>query len=1039
LLLIVKYASVILESEMRKLTLKPTHKAVVAYYDALGQFDKLGVSHETAVRSAFQTLLQVCARQFKWTLVPEYQRKGVGQNRVSIDGALLDMYRFPHGYWEAKDSQDDLEKDVKRKFEAGYPRDNILFQEPKRAILYQNGRKVLDENIATPAKLVAVLAQFLEYLPEDYIAWEEAVGEFKNRVPELAEKLVKLIDTERKGNPRFVAAFGNFMDLCRSSINPNLSVQAVEEMLIQHLLTERIFRTVFSNPDFARRNVIAVEIEKVISALMSKSFNRDEFLKSLDRFYVAIERAARTIDDFTQKQQFLNTVYEKFFQGFSVKVADTHGIVYTPPQIVNFMVKSVEQILEKEFGRTLSDKGVEILDPFVGTGNFIVHIMREMKKTALRYKFENELHCNEVMLLPYYIASMNIEHEYLDLTGEYIPYEGICLVDTFQLDEPQTDFFTADNTARVLKQKKADIFVIIGNPPYNAGQVNENDNNKNRKYPVIDDRIAKTYKKDSKARLQRKLDDPYVKAIRWASDRIGDNGIVGFVTNSSFVTDLSFDGMRKHLESDFESIYVLDLGGNVRKNPKLSGTTHNVFGIQVGVSINLFIKKPTKGKSRKAKIRHASVDEFWRRTEKYRFLEDMNGCQAVEWKTLRRDASYTWLTGGLVVGFDDFVRLAGTVRDRTVERPGAIFETYSLGVSSNRDAVVYGFERQVLLERIQEFCEDYNAEMNRYHRKGKPADVDAFVRYDRVKWSETLKRNLVSGVEATCDPSVVRRSLYRPFTQNILFYDDTLIDRPGAFNSIFPSPETESENRLLCASVTAEKPFTCLVTNRTPNLVVTGGFGSATQCFPFYTYNPDGSGRKENITDWSLEQFRQHYGDKKITKWDIFHYVYAVLHHPTYRERYAANLKRELPRVPYTPDFRAFAKAGKRLMELHVDYESQPEYPLEKIEKKDAKLDLLVERMKLSKDKTTVIYNDFLSLGGIPLEVFEYRLGNRSALDWVIDQYRVKSDKRSGIVSDPNRADDLEYIVRLIGRVITVSLETMKITRSLPDLGVPTD
>jgi predicted helicase len=1033
-LLIVKYASVILESEMRKLTLKPTHKAVVAYYDALGQFDKLGVSHETAVRSTFQTLLQVCARQFKWTLVPEYQRKGVGQNRISIDGALLDMYRFPHGYWEAKDSQDDLEKEVRRKFEAGYPRDNILFQEPKRAILYQNGRQVLDEEITTPTKLVAVLAQFFEYLPEDYIAWEEAVGEFKNRVPELAEKLVKLIETERKGNPRFVAAFGNFMDLCRSSINPNLSVQAVEEMLIQHLLTERIFRTVFSNPDFARRNVIAVEIEKVISALTSKSFNRDELLKSLDRFYVAIEKAAHTIDDFAQKQQFLNTVYEKFFQGFSVKVADTHGIVYTPPQIVNFMVKSVEQILEKEFGRTLSDKGVQILDPFVGTGNFIVHIMREMKKTALRYKFENELHCNEVMLLPYYIASMNIEHEYVDLTGDYIPYEGICLVDTFQLDEPQTDFFTAENTARVLKQKKADIFVIIGNPPYNARQARENDNNRNRMYPLLDERISKTYASDSAATNKNALSDPYVKAIRWAADRIQSSGVIGLVTNNSFIEGTAFDGMRKQLAEDFDLVYVLDLGGDVRKNPKLSGTTHNVFGIQVGVSINLLIRNRRGTRRKTCAIYYARLDEFWRRTEKYAYLDTKRSCGNIKWKRVHPDERFTWLTSGLRDDWSSLMKLGDNGSPNN-----SVFHVMSNGVKTNRDAWVYGFQQSALSELVLRTIDTYNTEVMRWsHRRERQSELNGFVESDerRISWSEGLKNSLRRGVLLKYDDKKLRTSIYRPFSVEWLYFDEHLNERRYRLPSVFPLGLERNDNLVICLSgIGSSKPFHCLATNLIPCLDVL----EKTQCFPYYTYNPDGSGRKENITDWALEQFREHYGDKKITKWDIFYYVYAVLQHPTYRERYAANLKRELPRVPYTPDFRAFSKAGKRLMELHVDYESQPEYALEKIEKKDAKLDLRVERMKLSKDKTAVIYNDFLALGGVPLEVFEYRLGNRSALDWVIDQYRVKSDKRSGIVSDPNRADDPEYIVRLIGQVITVSLETMKITKSLPDLGVPTD
>lgn len=312
-----------------------------------------------------------------------------------------------------------------------------------------------------------------------------------------------------------------------------------------------------------------------------------------------MEDAAQTIDEFSDKQHFLNTVYEKFFQGFAVKVADTHGIVYTPQPIVNFMVKSVEDILQKEFGKSLNDKGVHILDPFVGTGNFILRVIQEIKKTALPYKYEQELHCNEVMLLPYYIASMNIEHQYFEATGSYKAFEGICLVDTFSDQQvQQLSLFTPENTARVQRQRSSPIFVIIGNPPYNMAQVNENDNNKNLKYTNkdktgIDDRVAATYSKDSKATNKNALSDPYVKAFRWASDRIGDEGIIALVTNNSFINDIPFDGMRCNLQKDFDAIYILDLGGNVRKNPKLSGTTHNVFGIQVGVSINLLIRKKT--------------------------------------------------------------------------------------------------------------------------------------------------------------------------------------------------------------------------------------------------------------------------------------------------------------------------------------------------------------------------------------------------------------------------------------------------------------
>jgi len=577
---------------MERLNLKPTHKPVQNYFEALRTFAALGVSHEGAVRAAFHDLLEACGRQFGWKLVSEWPIKRDRSHSLRVDGALVDEFSITHGYWEAKDSHDDLGKEVKKKLTAGYPQNNIIFQAPTRAILWQNGRMVLDLDITEPVALVEVLKQFFQYVPPEFEDWTDAVEHFQDRVPELGAALKDLIEKEAKSNRRFRVAFDDFYALCRQSINPNLSQEAVEEMLIQHLLTEQIFRTVFNNPDFTRRNVIAAEIEKVIDALTSQAFSRDGFLQSLDRFYRAIEKTARTIEDFSQKQLFLNSVYEKFFQGFSVKVADTHGIVYTPPPIVNFMVRSVEDILKKEFGSSLSSPDVHILDPFVGTGNFIVHIMEAIKKSALPSKYRGELHCNEVMLLPYYIASLNIEHEFYEATESYEPFEGICLVDSFELAEAQQiSFFTTENTARVERQKHAPIRVVIGNPPYNAWQLNENDNNKNRKYKVLDKRVAATYSKDSRATNKNALSDPYVKAFRWASDRIGDEGIVAFVSNNSFIESLAFDGMRKNLEQDFDQIYVLDLGGNVRKNPKLSGTTHNVFGIQVGVSINLFVRK----------------------------------------------------------------------------------------------------------------------------------------------------------------------------------------------------------------------------------------------------------------------------------------------------------------------------------------------------------------------------------------------------------------------------------------------------------------
>jgi predicted helicase len=1023
---------------MEKLNLKPTHKPVQNYYEALSQFKTIGVSHEGAVRSAFQTLLEHCGRQFGWKLVPEWPIKRDRAHSLRVDGALVDEFRLTHGFWEAKDSHDDLGREVKKKLTAGYPQNNIIFQAPERAILWQNGRSVLDVDITEPVALVEIVKQFFDYTPPEFEEWTDAVTHFQNQVPELGRALAELIKDEEKSNPRFRAAFDDFLALCRQSINPNLSAQAVEEMLIQHLLTERIFRTVFNNPDFTRRNVIASEIEKVIDALTSQSFSRDGFLQSLDRFYKAIDSTAKTIDDFSQKQEFLNTVYEKFFQGFSVKVADTHGIVYTPQPIVKFMVRSVEDILQKEFGKSLSSPDVHILDPFVGTGNFIVHIMQAIKKTALAKKYHDELHCNEVMLLPYYIASMNIEHEFYELTGGYESFQGICLVDTFELAEAkqrELSYMTAENTARVERQKASPINVIIGNPPYNVGQINENDNNKNRKYKTIDRRVSETYARDSQASSVSKLNNPYVKAIRWASDRIGTDGIVAFIAISGFVQKKAFDGMRKHLAIDFDKLYILDLGGDTKTNPKLSGTTHNVFGIPDGVSINLFIRKNGRAKLAEPRptIYYSRVDEFWRKEQKLKYLREVENVSQIEWELLQPDEDHTWLTKGLQQDYGTLLPLGNKETKQRQVEPSALFSNYSIGVNTNRDDWAYNFGASDLSSNIDRLINTYNSEVHRWLSRPKKHrdDLDDFVLSDdkRIKWSSRLKESLLRGLLVTYSEHSVRLALYRPFTSRYLYFDEILNQRRGQFPRIFPA--AESDNLLICIGGYGRKAFSVLLSNKIADL---NFYGDPQQSFPFYTYSEDGTNRRENVTDWALEQFRAHYKDKSITKWDIFHYVYALLHHPLYRERYAANLKRELPRIPLAPDFLAFANIGKRLAEIHVNYEQQPEFPLERIEKPGAQLDWRVERMKLSKDKRSLIYNDFLTLSGIPPEVFEYRLGNRSALDWIIDQYQVSTDKRSGITNDPNRADDPQYIVRLIGEVVTVSLETVALTQQLGGL-----
>ena len=1067
---------------MPSLTLKPTHKPIKAYYAALKRFYRLGVTHETAVRSAFQSLLEQCGRQFNLTLVPEHSITVNRNKRIVVDGVLIDDFQLPHGYWEAKDIHDDLPAEVLRKFEKGYPRDNILFQTPQRAILWQNDQQTLDADLTDPTQLIEVLETFFSHRPQEYTEWEEAIAQFKDKVPALGNSLAALIQRERAANAHFTTAFDDFYEKCRQSINPNLSEAAVEEMLIQHLLTERIFRTVFSNPDFTDRNVIAREIETVIKALTEQAFSRDDFLRSLDRFYQAIERAAATINDFSQKQSFLNTVYEQFFQGFSVEVADTHGVVYTPQPIVDFMVKSVDQILKTEFGNghgerpsplyppphigarmplsqggkdapptevdgscpTISDRDVHIIDPFVGTGNFIVRTMREIRPTALEDKYTTELHCNEVMLLPYYIASMNIEHEFYETMGAYRPFDGLCLVDTFELlEDRQLPLFAQENTQRVESQKGTPMFVVIGNPPYNVGQVNDSDNNRNRKYPAMDARVKETYAKDSTATNKNALYDPYVKAIRWASDRIGEEGVVAFVTNNGFLDGVAFDGMRKHLAADFDAIYILDLGGNARKGLKVSDA--NVFGIRVGVSINLFVKNgrvinhPTTSADSSVpnRIFYYRTDDLWNKKQKFDFLNEREHIGNIEWQPIQPDTRYTWLTEGLHAEFETFIPIVikkgKTEKSEAIE---AIFHRFSNGVKTNRDAWAYNFNRKTLAKNMSGMIETYNAEVDRWKRhENQDINVNDFVIYDdtKIKWDRELRQHLKRGRIAEYTEHKVRNSLYRPFTRSNLYFDRVMNNCVYVLPSIFPTSQTEQENWAIWLKVGKEWPMFALMVNNIPDQLPQGG----SQCFSFYTYDEDGTNHRANITDWALAQFRAHYRDNAITKWDIFHYVYGLLHHPDYRERYQANLKRELPRLSYAPDFWGFAKAGGRLGEIHIGYETVPEYPLHFIENREVPLSWRVEKMKLSKDKTQLVYNDFLTLDGIPAKAFDYRLGNRSALEWVIDQYCVKTDKRSDIVNDPNREDDPQYIVKLIGKAITVSLETVEIVEGLPGLGVP--
>lgn len=585
-----------------------------------------------------------------------------------------------------------------------------------------------------------------------------------------------------------------------------------------------------------------------------------------------------------------------------------------------------------------------------------------------------------------------------------------------------------------MRQQETAIIVIIGNPPYNVGQINENDNNKNREYPAVSQRVRETYSRDSDASNRNALSDIYVKFFRWATDRLGDrDGVICFVSNNSFLHGFAFDGFRKHIAQDFTHIYHLDMGGNMRK-----GGRGSVFGIRVGVGITILVRKREDVTS-PGRICTYVVDDTLSGDAKLTILKKLQNYTHLEWETLQPDERHTWLTKGLHAEFDRFIPM-GTKKAKAAKSTAisVLFQNYGCGISTGRDAWAYNYQREVLIMNIRRFITTYNSEVDRWKRAEKNIHVDDFVRYDdtQMKWSEGLKNRFIRELHATFQEKNVRRSLYRPFCRQYLYFDRALIERVYQFPAILPTPETEAENVLIWLKVGSDWPMFALATNIIPDLLPQGG----SQCFPFYTYDENDAHRQENITDWALSQFRAICGDH-VTKWDIFYYVYAVLHHPTYRTRYAENLKRDLPHIPLPTCAEAFttlAAHGKELADLHIDYEQAAEYPLELQQNRGVPCSWRIEKMRLSKDKQSIMVNASCTLHGVPPECFDYQLGNRSALEWVIDQYQVKTDSRSKITNDPNRPHDPQYIVRLIRRVVMVSVATIRIVHKIATVDVGT-
>lgn len=984
-----------------------------------------GSRQETAIRTAFQNLLNEYCKTKNFLLVPELEYRTTSGKTVNPDGTVKDAIRLDYGYWESKDEYDNLDKEIEKKLAKGYPNDNILFEDSQTAVLIQKGQEIMRVTLRDEQKLDAILNTFLNYTRPEVKDFREAIEAFQADLPTILDTLRKMIDAQSVNNQKFQQARDKFWQVCQDSIHPDITLEDIREMMIQHILTEDIFISIFNESQFHRENNIARQLQEVIETFFTGP-NKRNTLSTIERYYAVIRRTAANIYNHHEKQKFLKAVYENFYKAYNPKAADRLGIVYTPNEIVRFMIESVDYLLHQHFGKILADQDVEILDPATGTGTFITELIEYLPKNKLTYKYLNEIHCNEVAILPYYIANLNIEFTYQQKMGKYEEFANICLVDTLDhtgFEGKQLDLFamTVENTARIKRQNDRAISVIIGNPPYNANQQNENENNKNREYPAIDQRIKATYIKESTAQ-KTKLYDMYSRFFRWASDRLGENGVLAFVTNSSFIDARTFDGFRKVVSQDFSHIYIIDLGGDVRKNPQISGTKHNVFGIQTGVAISFMVKKQSNMKNVPCQIFHTRRNEFDTAEEKLNFLASIS-FEQVDFAHVTPDDKSNWinLTDN---DFDSLIPLCSPKIKSVAMEDQVIFRFCANSIKTNRDDWVYDFSQQNLSNKILFFIDKYNQQVN--SRKINDNDLDY-----SIKWSSTLKENLKARKKLVELENKFLIAFWRPFIKQFFYGEKLLNDRLTVNHYQIFGNNLSQENLVINFSgLSAMKPWQILATTQISDYE----FVEKNQCLPLYRYTEAGE-KIDNITDWGLKQFQTHYQNKNIKKIDIFHYVYAVLHHPEYRQKYAQNLKRDLPRIPFYDDFYQWVKWGKKLMDLHINYETVKPYKLTRV-------DLPIKEPKktpktlLKADKTegSIILDDVTTLEGIPKSAWEYKLGNRCALEWVLDQYKEKKPKDPTIAERFNTykfADYKEEVIELLARVCTVSVETMKIIDSM--------
>lgn len=914
--------------------------------------------------------------------------------------------------------------------------------------------------------------------------WSKDIAGIASRYISLIENLL-----EDPGNQDEFAAF---VASLQATLNPEIDASQAVEMLAQHLITKPLFDAMFPHQEFTKENPVSQAMQGILDRLATNEVFEKE-REPLAKFYQTMAEKISAIDNLAGKQEIMRTLYDKFFTKAFPAMQDRLGIVFTPVPVVDYILNSAEATMQKHFGKSLADEGVAIIDPFLGTGTFLSRLLQSgiIPPERLEAKYLHEVFGNEIVLLSYYIASINIEQVYRQVRmeqghpEEYVEFPGITLTDTFQMREGENQFagigdFQA-NLERVQNQRKAPIRVVVMNPPYSAGQRSANDNNQNLKYPELDARIKETYVSKSTASTVRKLYDSYFRSLRWATDRIGEEGIIALVSNSSFIDSAEGQGVRFTWQKEFSDIYVYNLRGGIRgkigEAAKREGG--NVFPIMTGVAITILVKE--KDKSREARIHYTEVDDYLSRQEKLDALDRDKSIANTDFERIHPNQHGDWVNQR-----DETYLTFQEIGDKSTkgkgETPG-VFTQYSLGLGTNRDSWCYNSSSLKVSANIQLFIKTYNSQLAVGVKDFDPT---------RISWSSSLDAFFRRGQKIEFTEGHVQTGLYRPFFKQGVYYDRYLNHRVAQLPQIFPTPKHPN----LAFGITGDyrREWSHLLVDKLPDLNVL----SATTFFPFYTWEKivdddgsmlsrdavlndstpapdtfagtfnfdepistqvplviDGYRRRDNITEATLQAYRGHYGDQAITKEDIFFYIYALLHHPEYRQRYEADLKKMLPRIPKVSDFLSYANTGRELADLHVNYESQPAYSGVKPNwSPDAPQDewrkYHVQQLawgknpgKRAKDFTTLVYNDYLSFTGIPARANDYKVGGRSPLEWMVDRYRITTDKNSGIVNDPNdycrEINDPAYIAKLIPALVTVSVRTLELTEALPDFVIDED